>query len=110
MDKRWWILYNRWKCGLKSDQVLTGAHVRRNGFKSLCVRGKVEGVRAWATGEQSSCSEVKQWALEYFGQRQHDIVNDDGTTNSVAQEYLDQQSDLLTWNGPWRILAGPAIA
>ena len=76
-------------------------HMRRNCFKSLCARGKVEAVRAWALGEQSSCSDVKQWALEFFGQRRHDTVNDDGTTNSVAQKYLDQQSVLLTWNGPW---------
>ena len=80
---------------------MSGLHVRKNGFKRLCARGKVEAVRAWAIGEQSSCNDVKQWGLEYFGQRKHDIVNDDGTTNSVAQKYLDQQSVLLTWNGPW---------
>ena len=57
-----------------------------------CARGKVEVVRAWALGEQSSCNDVKQWALENFGQRRHDTVNDDGTTNSVAQRYLDQPS------------------
>ena len=105
------MVYNRWKCGLKADQVLTGAHVRRNGFKSLCGRGKVEAVRAWAIGEQSSCSDVKQLALEYFGQRKLDIVNDDGTTNSVAQKHLDQQSVLLTWNGPWgEFFPGSVIA
>ena len=66
--------------------------MRRNGFKSLCARGKVEALRAWAIGEQSSCSDVKQWALEYFGQRTHDIGNDDGTTNSVPRKYHDQES------------------
>ena len=75
--------------------------MREGMVSKACARGKVEAVRAWATGEQSSCSDVKQWALEYFGQRKHDTVNDDGTTNSVAQKYLDQQSVLLTWNGPW---------
>ena len=81
-------------------------------FKSLCARGKVEAVRAWAIGEQSSRSDGKIWALEYFGQRKHDTHNDDGgTTNSVAQQYLDQQSVLLTWNGPWgRILSRSVIA
>ena len=100
MYKRWWHVYNRWKCGLKVDQVLIGAHVRRNGFESLRARGQVEGVRARAIGEQSSCSDVKQVALEYFGQRRHGTVNHDGTTNSVAQQYLDQQSVLLSGSGP----------
>ena len=66
-----------------------------------CARCNVEAVRAWAIGEQSSCNDAKQWALEYFGQRKHGIVNDDGTTNSAAHKYLDQQSVLLTWNGHW---------
>jgi len=108
--KRWWHLYIRWKRGLKAEQVLTGVHVRRNGFKILCARGKVEAVRAWALGEQSSCSGVKQRALEYFGQRRHDTVNDDGTTNSVAQKYLDQQSVVLSKRPLGRILSGSVIA
>ena len=66
----------------------------------LCARGKLEAAQAWASGEQSSHTDVKKWALDYFGQRNH-TVSDDGTTKSVAQKHLDQQSVLLTWNGPW---------
>ncbi len=81
--------------------VLAGQHVKRNDFKCLCACAKVETVRAWASAEQLSCSDVKKWALGYFGQRTSTTENDGGTTNIVTQKYIDQQSVLLTWNGPW---------
>jgi hypothetical protein len=66
MYKRWWHLYKRWKCGLQAGQVFSGMRVRRNGFKSLRARGKLEAVRDWAIGEQPSRSDAKKWALEYI--------------------------------------------
>ena len=46
---------------------MIGAHVKKIGLKSLCARGKVEVVHSLAIGEQSSCNDVKQWALDYVG-------------------------------------------
>ena len=43
----------------------------------------------------------KEMGVSVFGAKKSDTVNDDGTANSVAQKHIDQQSVLLTWNGPW---------
>ena len=49
--------------------TLIGQHARRNGLKMLRAFAQLEAVRAPASGEQSSCSDVKKWASDYFGQR-----------------------------------------
>ena len=63
------------------------------------VRQKLFALGLWASSRPEMILSNGRWSM--FGQRKHDIVNDGGTTNSVAQKHLDQQSVLLTWNGPW---------
>ena len=105
------FLNNRWKSGLQIGQRLIGQHVRRNGVKSLSARAKLEAVRAWASAEQLSGADVKKWALDYFGQRASYTVNDDGTTQSVAQQYLHEHSRFVDVEWPvGRILRGSVIA
>ncbi|MFM7985388.1 MAG: hypothetical protein ACKPKO_39350, partial [Candidatus Fonsibacter sp.] len=70
-------------------------------FKEVSARAKLDAVVSWASAEKSSCSDMNAGPLYYFGQRRRGTYNYDGNAIIANTKYIDQQSVLLAWNGPW---------